>query len=103
MFGFLLVGCEEFLGEFVFINGKQFKIYCGMGLMGVMLVCGEKLFYFKDCYFQGDVMINDKIVLEGIEGQVVYCGFFGVVVYQLVGGLCQLMFYIGVCILFVRL
>lgn len=99
MFGFLLVGIDEFLGEIVFQFGKQFKQYWGMGLFGVMQMCGKQILYLKDCYFQVDVFSDDKLIFEGIEGQVLYCGLFLVVVYQFVGGLCQLMFYVGVCII----
>ncbi|WP_130866005.1 IMP dehydrogenase [Acidipropionibacterium timonense] len=95
MLGSLLAGCEESPGELVFINGKQFKSYRGMGSLGAMSARGEKLSYSKDRYFQGDVTSNDKIVPEGIEGQVAYRGPLGSVVYQLVGGLRQSMFYTG--------
>jgi len=66
-----------------------------MGSMGAMSARGEKLSYSKDRYFQGDVTTNDKIVPEGIEGQVAYRGPLGAVAYQLVGGLRQSMFYTG--------
>ena len=95
MLGSLLAGCEESPGELVFINGKQYKSYRGMGSLGAMSARGEKLSYSKDRYFQGDVTSNDKIVPEGIEGQVAYRGPLGSVVYQLVGGLRQAMFYTG--------
>ncbi|MDN6620207.1 MAG: IMP dehydrogenase, partial [Corynebacterium variabile] len=95
MLGSLLAGCEESPGELVFINGKQFKSYRGMGSLGAMSARGEKLSYSKDRYFQGDVTSNDKIVPEGIEGQVSYRGPLGAVAYQLVGGLRQAMFYTG--------
>jgi len=51
--------------------------------------------YSKDRYFQADVSGDDKIVPEGIEGQVPYSGSLADVVYQLVGGLHQSMFYVG--------
>ena len=51
--------------------------------------------YSKDRYFQADVTSNDKIVPEGIEGQVPYRGPLGAVVYQLIGGVHQAMFYSG--------
>ena len=95
MLGSLLAGCEESPGELAFINGKQFKTYRGMGSMGAMSARGEKLSYSKDRYFQGDVTTNDKIIPEGIEGQVAYRGPLGAVAYQLVGGLRQSMFYTG--------
>ena len=51
--------------------------------------------YSKDRYFQADVSSDSKIVPEGIEGQVPYSGALGDVVYQLMGGLHQSMFYVG--------
>ena len=95
MIGSLLAGCEESPGELVFINGKQFKAYRGMGSLGAMSSRGKKS-YSKDRYFQADVTSDDKIVPEGIEGQVAYRGPVGAVVHQLVGGLHQSMFYVGV-------
>ena len=94
MVGSLLAGCEESPGELVFINGKQFKAYRGMGSMGAMSSRGKKS-YSKDRYFQADVTSDDKIVPEGIEGQVAYRGPVGVVTHQLIGGLHQSMFYVG--------
>jgi IMP dehydrogenase len=94
MIGSLLAGCEESPGELVFINGKQYKAYRGMGSLGAMSSRGKKS-YSKDRYFQADVTSDDKIVPEGIEGQVAYRGPVGAVVHQLVGGLHQSMFYVG--------
>ena len=94
MLGSLLAGCEESPGELVFMNGKQWKHYRGMGALGAMSSRGRKS-YSKDRYFQADVSSDDKIVPEGIEGQVPYQGTLGSVVYQLVGGLHQSMFYTG--------
>lgn len=95
MLGSLLAGCDESPGELVFINGKQFKEYRGMGSLGAMATRGRKMSYSKDRYFQADVTSNDKIVPEGIEGQVPYRGPLGAVVYQLIGGVHQAMFYSG--------
>ncbi len=95
MLGSLLAGCDESPGELVFINGKQFKSYRGMGSMGAMASRGRKASYSKDRYFQGDVTSDDKLVAEGIEGQVAYRGPLAAVAYQLVGGLRQSMFYSG--------
>ncbi len=95
MLGSLLAGCDESPGELVFINGKQFKSYRGMGSLGAMQARGRATSYSKDRYFQGDVTDNDKIVPEGIEGQVPYRGPLAAVAYQLVGGLRQSMFYVG--------
>lgn len=94
MLGSLLAGCEESPGELVFVNGKQFKSYRGMGSLGAMSSRG-RISYSKDRYFQADVTTDDKIVPEGIEGQVPYRGALSSVIYQLVGGLHQTMFYTG--------
>src|SRR6188508_1406512 len=94
MVGSLLAGCEESPGELVFINGKQFKAYRGMGSLGAMSSRGKKS-YSKDRYFQADVTSDDKLVPEGIEGRVAYRGPLSAVSHQLVGGLRQSMFYVG--------
>jgi IMP dehydrogenase len=94
MLGSLLAGCEESPGDLVFINGKQFKSYRGMGSLGAAQSRGKARSYSKDRYFQGDVS-DDKFVPEGIEGQVPYRGPLAAVAYQLVGGLRQSMFYVG--------
>ena len=94
MLGSLLAGCEESPGELIFVNGKQFKSYRGMGSLAAMSSRGKKS-YSKDRYFQADVDTDDKIVPEGVEGQVPYRGPLGAVVHQLVGGLHQSMFYVG--------
>lgn len=95
MLGSLLAGCDESPGELVFINGKQFKSYRGMGSLGAMAKRGRKASYSRDRYFQADVSSDDKLVPEGIEGQVPYRGPLAAVAYQLVGGLRQSMFYTG--------
>ncbi len=94
MLGSLLAGCEESPGELVFVNGKQFKSYRGMGSLGAMSSRGKKS-YSKDRYFQAEVTSDDKIVPEGIEGQVAYRGPLAAVAHQLIGGLNQSMFYVG--------
>jgi len=94
MIGSLLAGCEESPGDLIFVNGKQYKTYRGMGSIGAMASRGKKSFS-KDRYFQADVSSDDKIVAEGIEGQVAYRGPLSAVAHQLVGGLQQSMFYVG--------
>ncbi len=94
MLGSLLAGCEESPGELVFVNGKQFKAYRGMGSLGAMSSRGKKS-YSKDRYFQAEIESDDKIVPEGIEGQVAFRGPLSAVAHQLVGGLNQSMFYVG--------
>jgi IMP dehydrogenase len=78
----------------VFVNGKQFKHYRGMGSLGAMASRG-RVSYSKDRYFQADVATDEKIVPEGIEGQVPYRGPLAAVAHQLIGGLHQSMFYVG--------
>ncbi|MDQ1539039.1 MAG: dehydrogenase, partial [Actinomycetota bacterium] len=95
MLGSLLAGCEESPGELVFINGNQFKSYRGMGSLAAMQSRGVGKSYSKDRYFQGDVADDDKVVPEGIEGQVPFRGPLAAVAYQLIGGLRQSMFYVG--------
>jgi len=95
MLGSLLAGCDESPGDLVFINGKQFKNYRGMGSLGALQTRGEKTSYSKDRYFQSDVPSDDKLIAEGIEGQVPYRGPLANVAYQLAGGLRQSMFYVG--------
>jgi IMP dehydrogenase len=94
MVGSLFAGCEESPGELVFVNGKQYKSYRGMGSLGAMSSRGKKS-YSKDRYFQAEVSSDDKIVPEGIEGQVAYRGPLAAVAHQLIGGLNQSMFYVG--------
>ncbi|MET8899114.1 MULTISPECIES: IMP dehydrogenase [unclassified Streptomyces] len=95
MLGSLLAGCEESPGELQFINGKQFKSYRGMGSLGAMQSRGQGKSFSKDRYFQAEVASDDKLVPEGIEGQVPYRGPLGNVLHQLVGGLRQTMGYVG--------
>jgi IMP dehydrogenase len=94
MVGSLLAGCEESPGDLIFVNGKQFKSYRGMGSLGAMSSRGKKS-YSKDRYFQAEVTSDDRIVPEGIEGQVAYRGPLAAVAHQLIGGLNQSMFYVG--------
>lgn len=94
MLGGLLAGCEEAPGQKVLLHGKQYKVYRGMGSLAAMAPRGKKS-YSKDRYFQADVKSNDKVVPEGVEGEVAYRGPLKAVLYQLVGGLHQSMFYTG--------
>ncbi len=91
MLGGVLAGCEETPGEMVFIQGKQYKQYRGMGSLGAMR--GRS--YSKDRYFQDDVLREDKLVPEGIEGRVPYRGPLAAVADQLIGGLRAAMGYCG--------
>ncbi|GAA4906925.1 MULTISPECIES: IMP dehydrogenase [Nocardiopsidaceae] len=91
MLGSLLAGVEESPGDLVFINGKQYKTYRGMGSLGAM----RGTSYSKDRYSQADVATEDKLIPEGIEGQVPYRGPLETVADQLIGGLRQSMWYAG--------
>jgi IMP dehydrogenase len=95
MLGSLLAGTDESPGDLVFVNGKQFKNYRGMGSLGALQTRGKKTSYSRDRYFQADVPSDEQLIAEGIEGQVPYRGPLGSVVYQLLGGLRQSMFYTG--------
>ncbi|MDA8324567.1 MAG: IMP dehydrogenase [Actinomycetota bacterium] len=95
MLGGLLAGCEEAPGEMVMIGGDQYKLYRGMGSLGAMRNTERGRSYSKDRYFQDDVLREDKLVPEGVEGRVPYRGAVTAVVSQLVGGLRAGMGYCG--------
>jgi IMP dehydrogenase len=86
MMGSLVAGCEEAPGDTEIYQGRQFKVYRGMGSIGAMN-CGS-----KDRYFQAD---NKKLVPEGVEGRVPYKGPLSETIYQMVGGLRAGMGYCG--------
>jgi IMP dehydrogenase len=95
MLGSLLAGCEEGPGEMVFIHGKQYKLYRGMGSLAAMRNTERGRSYSKDRYFQDDVLREDKLVPQGVEGQVPYRGPLAAVAGQLVGGLRAAMGFCG--------
>ncbi|OHV38893.1 IMP dehydrogenase [Parafrankia colletiae] len=95
MLGSLLAGVDESPGELIFINGKQYKSYRGMGSLGAMRSRGGNRSYSKDRYFQDDVLSDDKLVPEGVEGQVPYRGSLAGMAHQLIGGLRAAMGYTG--------
>ncbi len=86
MLGSLLAGCEESPGDTEVYQGRQFKVYRGMGSLGAMAKGS------KDRYFQED---NKKLVPEGVEGRVPYKGAVGETIYQMMGGLKAGMGYTG--------
>ena len=88
MIGSLFAGTEEAPGEVVLYQGRSYKSYRGMGSLGAMARGSA------DRYFQKDAA-SDKLVPEGIEGQVPYKGSAGAVIHQLVGGLRAAMGYTG--------
>lgn len=89
MLGGLLAGTEEAPGERISFQGKVYKKYRGMGSLGAMKQGS------KDRYFQGTQSDNNKLVPEGIEGQVPYKGSLNEVLHQLVGGIRAGMGYVG--------
>ena len=88
MIGSMLAGTDEAPGEVILYQGRSFKAYRGMGSLAAMARGSA------DRYFQKEVA-SDKLVPEGIEGQVPYKGAAGAVVHQLVGGLRAAMGYTG--------
>jgi IMP dehydrogenase len=88
MVGSMIAGTDESPGEVILYQGRSFKSYRGMGSLGAMARGSA------DRYFQKDAA-SDKLVPEGIEGQVAYKGAAGAVIHQLVGGLRAAMGYTG--------
>ena len=86
MLGSMLAGCEEAPGDTEVFQGRQFKVYRGMGSLAAMNQGS------KDRYFQQN---NKKLVPEGVEGRVPYKGLAGETIYQLMGGLRAGMGYTG--------
>jgi IMP dehydrogenase len=95
MLGSLLAGTGESPGQLVFVGGKQFKAYRGMGSLGAMQSRTAGKSYSSDRYAQDDVLSEDKLVPEGIEGRIPFRGPLAQVVHQLVGGLRSGMGYAG--------
>jgi len=95
MLGSLLAGTAETPGDLVLLDGKQYKTYRGMGSLGAMQTRGRQGSYSKDRYFQDDVLSDDKLVPEGVEGRVPFRGPLSQVAHQLVGGLRAAMGYTG--------
>ncbi|MGZ9810705.1 IMP dehydrogenase [Pseudoroseicyclus sp. H15] len=88
MIGSMVAGTDESPGEVILYQGRSFKSYRGMGSLAAMARGSA------DRYFQKDAA-SDKLVPEGIEGQVPYKGSATAVVHQLVGGLRAAMGYTG--------
>ena len=88
MVGSAIAGTDEAPGEVILYQGRSYKSYRGMGSLGAMARGSA------DRYFQKDAA-SDKLVPEGIEGQVPYKGPAGAVIHQLVGGLRAAMGYTG--------
>ncbi len=86
MLGSLVAGCDEAPGDTEIYQGRQFKVYRGMGSIAAMN-SGS-----RDRYFQQN---NKKLVPEGVEGRVPYKGMLSDTVYQLMGGVKAGMGYCG--------
>ena len=86
MLGSMVAGCKEAPGEYELYQGRQFKVYRGMGSLGAM---GKGS---SDRYFQGE---QKKFVPEGVEGRVPYKGPLADTIFQMVGGLRSGMGYTG--------
>lgn len=89
MVGSLLAGCTESPGEVYNHHGRPFKAYRGMGSIGAM-VDGS-----ADRYFQTQTTEAQKLVPEGVEGQVAYKGEVSAILRQLEGGIRAAMGYVG--------
>jgi IMP dehydrogenase len=83
MIGGLFAGCEESPGETVLLEGRQYKVYRGMGSLGAMAAAKGS----RERYFQENTDELAKLVPEGIEGRVPYKGALATTVYQMIGGL----------------
>jgi len=88
MMGSMFAGTEEAPGEVFLFQGRSYKAYRGMGSLGAMARGSA------DRYFQKDAA-SEKLVPEGIEGQVPFKGPIGPIVHQMVGGLRAAMGYVG--------
>ncbi len=88
MLGSLVAGCKESPGEYELYQGRQFKVYRGMGSMGAM----NQDIGSGDRYFQAE---QKKYVPEGVEGRVPYKGPLSDTVFQMLGGLRSGMGYTG--------
>ena len=95
MLGSLLAGCEEAPGDLVVVQGEQYKLYRGMGSIGAMRNSERGGSYSKDRYFQDDVLREDRLIAQGVEGRVPYRGPLAAVATQLIGGLQAAMGYCG--------
>lgn len=89
MVGSLFAGTKESPGELVYMGGKTYKMYRGMGSVAAMREGG------KERYGQADVQKDEKFVPEGIEGQTLYKGSVEGEIYQIIGGLKSSMGYQG--------
>ena len=90
MMGSMLAGTEESPGETIFVQGRQWKIYRGMGSLGAMMKNQSS----RERYLQGEGG-KSKMIPEGVEGLVPYKGRLEEVILQYIGGLRRGMGYVG--------
>jgi IMP dehydrogenase len=91
MLGSMLAGLEESPGDIILYEGRRYKVYRGMGSMGAMQGHGADR-YGSGVKSSGE---RDKLVPEGVEGQVPYRGKLTNIIYQMVGGLRSGIGYVG--------
>ncbi len=89
MIGSLFAGTDESPGETIYVEGKTYKAYRGMGSIAAMKEGG------KERYGQEDVQLEEKLVPEGIEGRILYKGSVRSEIFQLAGGLKSALGYQG--------
>jgi len=94
MLGSMLAGLEESPGDIILYEGKRYKIYRGMGSLGAMQGHGADR-YGSGVTSQTEKRNRNKLVPEGIEGQVPYKGRLDDIIYQMIGGLRSGMGYVG--------
>lgn len=94
MLGGLLAGLDESPGEMILFQGRTFKQYRGMGSMGAMVKGSSER--YRQSVSEDDKSKTNKLVPEGVEGRVPYRGQLSKLLYQLTGGLCAGMGYLGV-------
>ena len=92
MLGSLLAGLKESPGEIILYEGKRYKVYRGMGSLGAMQGEGADRYGSGQDGARPD---RDKLVPEGVEGQVPYKGSLDDVIYQMMGGVRSGMGYVG--------
>ena len=100
MLGSMLAGLEESPGEIILYEGRRYKVYRGMGSMGAMQGHGADRYGSATPSPTGGPaggQIRDKLVPEGVEGQVPYKGQLREVIYQMMGGVRSGMGYVGAC------
>lgn len=95
MLGSMLAGLKESPGDIIIYEGRHYKVYRGMGSLGAMQGYGADRYATAVTLTAGSVNERDKLVPEGVEGQVPYKGELNDVIYQMMGGIRSGMGYVG--------